>query len=129
MTVVTLSLRGRWPKMVIPGSLLAWLGFVAYLVAVKVALDLFLPDAFSDPGQAEAFGWIPIAIVAVLGGVGAPLSTRTGFPDALFPRISSRQRLYVPVLISIGFALVLILRSEVRTGQVSPQVQILDGRN
>jgi hypothetical protein len=46
--------------------------------------------------------------VAVLGAVGAFLSTRTGFPDALSPRISNRQRIYVPALIGIGFALVLI---------------------
>lgn len=108
MTAVTLPLPGRWPKVVVPGSLLAWLGFMAYLVAVKLALDLFLPDAFSDPGQAEAFGWIPIGVVAILGAVGSLLSTRTGFPDAMSPRISRRQRLYVPALIGVGFAMVLV---------------------
>jgi hypothetical protein len=108
MSAVTISLPGQRRKVVIPGSLLAWLGFIAYLVAVKLALDLFLPDAFSDPGQAEAFGWAPIGIVAVLGGVGALLATRTGFPDALSPRVSIRQRIYLPALIGIGFAIVLI---------------------
>ncbi len=80
MTVVSIPFPGRCGRLVLPGSLVAWLGFAAYMVAVKLALDLFLPDAFSDPGQAEAFGWAPIGLVAVLGAVGTLLSRQNGIP-------------------------------------------------
>lgn len=91
-----------------PGPLVTWLGFAAYLVAVKVALDLFLPAAFRDPGQAAAFGWLPIGVVTVLGGIGAVLASRTGFPDPLASDISWGRRIGRAALIGLAFGATLV---------------------
>jgi len=91
------------------GSVRVWLGIVVVLAAIKIALDLFFPNTLADPDQAAFFQWIPLAILSALGLVGVLLSERTGFPDALDPRISTPYRIIVPILVGFGFAMFLVV--------------------
>jgi hypothetical protein len=73
------------------GSVKVWLGLVAFLVLVMLALVLLYPYALADPSQAAFFEWPVLGIFGVLGLIGVLLSQRTGFPDAWDARISNRQ--------------------------------------
>ena len=56
------------------GSMIVWFVLVAYLLLVKILLDVFLPDAFADPAQASLFGWVPLGIFSILGLCGVWLA-------------------------------------------------------
>jgi hypothetical protein len=82
-------------------SVLTWLGLVTYLALAKVLLDRFLPHAFAAEDQRAAFAWPVVSAVAIAGLIGAWFMHRTGFPAALDPRISHRERLLAPFLLGL----------------------------
>lgn len=91
------------------GSIVVYLGMMAFLVLTKVMVDSIFPNEFRSAGQAQAFEWPAIAIWTVAGLVGVVLAERTGFPSALDERIGNVQRFLVPVLIGIAFGIVYVV--------------------
>lgn len=91
------------------GSVIVWLGLVAFLVAAKLLSLSLVPITFRGSGQAALFSWTTLGAVSVLGLVGVWCAARTGFPDAWAARISNRQRLAVPVLIGFGLGVAAIV--------------------
>jgi len=91
-----------------PSSYVVWLGLMAWLVVVKLVITTFFPQAFADPAQAAFFGWLPLAVFAVLGLAGIWLADRTGFPGTFDQRVTGRQRILYPVLIGLLFSAVRI---------------------
>jgi hypothetical protein len=89
-------------------SLLTWLVIVAYIAVAKVLLDTFLPDAFADPSQGAALGWLPISLISALGALGVTLSHFTGFPAALARSVSTKQRFVIPAVLGVALALAYI---------------------
>ena len=92
----------------LPTTVIAWLALVGFLVLAKLSLPLFPPI---DLKIIESeFAWSGIAIVAVLGLIGAWLAEPTGFMPALDARVTHHQRFVRPALygILIGIAAVLI---------------------
>jgi hypothetical protein len=92
----------------LPSTVVAWLGMLGYLIAAKLILALMPPIDIEV--IASEFTWTAIAIVGVLGLIGAFLAEPTGFMPALDARVTSRQRLVLPILggAAIGVAAVLI---------------------
>jgi hypothetical protein len=68
---------------------------MSYVVLSKVLLDVFLPNAFSDPTQKALFSWSGLGVIGLLGLAGVWLAHRTGFPAAWIPGVSNRQRLLI----------------------------------
>ncbi len=87
----------------IPGTVWVWLGLISIWILGKFALGLM--PAINVPLVAGEFAWKNIAALGLLGLLGAWLSSRTGFPDALAANISNRQRLFLPLLLGMGIAL------------------------
>jgi hypothetical protein len=85
-----------------------WFVIVALLALTKIVLDTIFPNAFADPDQAAFFQWIPLAVISGLGLIGVLLSERTGFPDALDPRISNFRRYALPILVGFAFSILLV---------------------
>jgi hypothetical protein len=85
-------------KSVFSSSGFVWLLLVGYLVLVKtVILPLFPPIEID--AVAAIFSWQVILIFSLLGLAGVWLADRTGFMPALDPRVSNRQRFWVPLLV------------------------------
>ncbi len=82
-----------------------WLGLLGFWVLGKLMLALFFP-AINVSQIASEFNWGNIAVLGLLSLLGAYLSTKEGFPDALDPAISNRKRILIPLLVGLGFALV-----------------------
>jgi hypothetical protein len=88
-------------KSVFSSSSFVWLLLVAYLVLVKtVILPLFPPIEID--AVAAIFSWQAILIFSLMGLVGVWLADRTGFMPALDPRVSNRQRYWIPLGIGAG---------------------------
>ena len=96
-------------------SALVWLGLVAFLVLVSVFITFIGGGLERDP-RAGLFSLPAIALVGLAGLVGVWLSHRTGFPAALDPRISNRQRFLYPALIGLGFGLLLVVNEQFTGG-------------
>jgi len=90
-----------------PGSIIAWLGLVAYLIVCKYLLT-FLPPINVNVVASE-FAWSTIVVYAVIGFIGVLLSLKTGFPDALEKSISNRQRFVLPITIGAALAILAIV--------------------
>lgn len=89
------------PRNVFSSSVFIWLLLVGYLVLVKVIiLPLFPPIAID--AVATVFSWGFILVGGSIGLVGLWLADRTGFMPALDPRVSNRQRYFIPLLIGCG---------------------------
>ncbi len=84
-------------------SIKVWLGLVAYLVLVKLIITVF-PATFSSVDQAAVFAWPALGIWAVLGLIGVWFTHKTGFPSAWDERLSTRQRLWIPIVIGLAYA-------------------------
>lgn len=85
-------------------SVATWLALFCYVVAVKLALDAFFPQAFAAEEQRSAFAWPTVALVAALGVVGAALAARTGFPAPDTALAAPRRGLLLPAAIGVGIA-------------------------
>lgn len=83
-------------------SIVVWLACVAYLALVALLLRTLLPVSFVDQAQAGFFEPAGITAIGVLGLLGVWLSTKTGFPDALDPRITWRRRFMLPTLVGLA---------------------------
>lgn len=89
-------------------SLLVYLGLIAYLAAVKLALT-FMPNVFRSPAQAAVFAWPAIVLFTILGLVGVYLADRTGFPPAWGASANENvKRLWMPSVLGIGLGLIAI---------------------
>jgi len=91
----------------IPGSVIAWLGLVAYLIVVKYIRTLLPPINVNV--VASEFAWSTIAMYAVIGLIGVLFSLKTGFPDALDKDISNRQRFVVPISLGVALGILAII--------------------
>jgi len=105
--------------------IIVWLGLVAYLVVVAVLLRTIVPVTFVDRSQAGFFEPAGLVAMGVMGLLGVWLSTRTGFPDPLDPRISQLQRFGIPTLIGLA-AGALFLVTDVVTAMSRLQVEHLN---
>ena len=83
-----------------------WLALVAYPALAKILSDTVVPITFRSPGQQGLFTWDSVAIYTALGLVGIWCARATGFPAAWDARISSTQRLLLPVAIGLGIGIV-----------------------
>jgi hypothetical protein len=102
-------------KSIFSSSSVVWLILVGYLVLVKtVILPLFPPIAIE--AVAAIFSWQVILIFSLLGLAGVWLADRTGFMPALDPRVSSRQRYLIPLLIGAGIGILASLLDLVTKG-------------
>jgi hypothetical protein len=113
--------RGMRPS----NPIIVWLGLVAYLVLVAVLLKTIVPVTFVDRSQAAFFEPVALITMSVLGLIGVWLSTKTGFPDPLDPRISQLQRFGTPILIGLA-AGTLFLVTDLVTGMSRLQVEQLN---
>lgn len=95
-------------------SIRIYLGLMAYLVLVKVALTAF-PGVFRSPAQAKVFEWPLLALWTALGLVGVWLSERTGFAPAWGEQGSNRPRIVLPLLLGVGLG-ALAIATDVLTG-------------
>jgi hypothetical protein len=86
-----------------------YIGLVAFLVAVKIIFLLF-PATFPRADQEDAFSWMIIAVIALMGFIGLILSRRTGFPDIWDARISNRQRFLIPILIGLAYGVITVIK-------------------
>jgi hypothetical protein len=86
-------------------SEVVWLGIVAFLVLDKVLSTTLVPVVYRSAGQNDLFSWQTIGIIAILGLIGIWCGRATGFPEAIDRRVSNRQRLLMPVLIGMAFAI------------------------
>jgi hypothetical protein len=93
-------------------NVIVWLALMIYLALIKLLLDSFFPQAFSDPAQVSLFAWPALGIIGALGLLGAWLAATTGFPSAWDARIAYRWRLLLPIVLGAGFAAVQILVNE-----------------
>ena len=96
-------------------SATVWLALVAFLVLVNLFITFIGGGLEQDP-RAGLFSLPAIALVGLAGLVGVWLSHRAGFPAALDPRISNRQRFLYPALIGLGLGLVLVVREQFTGG-------------
>ena len=88
-------------RSIFSSSVFVWLLLVGYLVLVKVIiLPLFPPIAID--AVATVFSWGFILMGGFIGVVGLWIADRTGFMPALDPRVSNRQRYFIPLLIGGG---------------------------
>ena len=83
-------------------SLAIYLALMAYLVVVKIVIDLGSIDAVV-PGQASAFTWPVIGFLALAGGCSVWLAPRTGLPELWDP---SRRWLLFTALVGLGLGAV-----------------------
>ena len=88
-------------------SAIVWLGLVAILVVVRLAVYTFYPNAFNDPEQASFFGWPALAIMGVLGLVGVYFAHLTGFPAAWSLEDPVRRWL-LPIAIGLALSAIYI---------------------
>jgi hypothetical protein len=85
-----------------------YLGFIAFMVAVKVTFILF-PTVFPGADQEGAFSWTTILAIAVMGFIGLLLARRTGFPELWDTKVSNRQRFLIPVVIGLVYGVVTVI--------------------
>jgi hypothetical protein len=85
----------------ISSSIIVWLLLVGYLVLVKAVVLPLLPPIGIEAIE-QNFAWDNIVIFGLLGLVGIWVSERTGFMPALDPRVSNRQRYWLPLLAGGG---------------------------
>ncbi len=90
------------------GAVKVWAVIVAYLAFAKVISLIILPIGFRSGGQEALFSWQTLVVYSLLGLIGVVLAAQTGFPDALDPRISNRQRLVIPAVTGFGLGVVAI---------------------
>jgi hypothetical protein len=93
-------------------SAITWLILVVFLVAVRVLVDAFYPDAFNDPEQASFFAWPSLAIIAILGLVGVYFSHLTQFPAA-WSMSAPVSRWLSPVAVGILFGVGYVVLDQV----------------
>ncbi len=91
-------------RSIFSSSIFVWLILVAYLAVVKMIILPLFPPIEID-AIAAIFGWDVIATAGILGTVGLWIADRTGFMPALDPRVSSRQRYWIPLLIGGGIGI------------------------
>lgn len=89
-------------------SLTVYAGLMAYLAAVKLVLTI-LPHMFRSPSQAAVFAWPALAVWAILGGIGAYLADRTGFPPPWAEPGSNAKRLWLPTVLGLLLGVVAIV--------------------
>lgn len=82
-------------------SLAIFLALMAYLVVVKVVLDLIAVQEVL-PGQATAFSWPAIGVLTLLGACSVWLAPRAGLPELWDPNRSPRKWLLFPVIVGLG---------------------------
>lgn len=82
-------------------SLLIYLALMAYLVLVKVILELGSVKAVV-PSQAGFFSWPMIGFLALAGGFCVWLAPRTGLPDLWDPNIPPRKWLLLPAVLGLA---------------------------
>jgi hypothetical protein len=79
-----------------------WLVLMAYLAAAKILNDTVVPITFRSSGQVGLFSWSGVVTYVLLGLVGMWCARATGFPAAWDVRISTRQRLLIPIALGIA---------------------------
>jgi hypothetical protein len=87
-------------------SFLIYLGLIACLVGIKLAIDCLPHAIFASASQAGIFAWPSLAIIGSLGLIGVWLSSRTGFPGMWQPGLNMRAWLWRSVWLGIAFALI-----------------------
>jgi hypothetical protein len=100
---------------VFSSSSFVWLLLVGYLVLVKTVILPMFPSIEIDAVNA-VFSWPVILIFSFLGLVGVWLADRTGFVPALDPRVSNRQRYWIPLLVGGGIGALASLLDVVTKG-------------
>jgi hypothetical protein len=87
-------------------SFLVYLGLIACLAGVKLAIDCLPRATFASPSQAAIFAWPSLAIIGTLGLIGVWLSLRTGFPGMWDPGTNMQAWLWRSAWLGIALALV-----------------------
>jgi hypothetical protein len=85
--------------------LVIYLALMAYLVLVKLVLDLASVEMVV-PSQATLFSWPMIGVLALAGGCSVWLGPRTGLPHLWDASISPRQRLLLPAVVGLVLGVV-----------------------
>jgi hypothetical protein len=87
-------------------SILIYLGLIACLVGIKLAIDWLPKATFASTSQKGIFEWPSLAIIGTLGLVGVWLSSRTGFPGMWDPAVNMRAWLWRSAWLGVAFALI-----------------------
>ena len=87
---------------------LPWVACVGLLILTGLFIR-FVGGGLEDDPRKGLFGPIPVAIVALVGGLGVYLASRTGFPAAWDRRITNRSRFLYPVALGVALGVVSIV--------------------
>lgn len=96
---------------------LPWGVCVAFLVATGLFIR-HVGGGLEDDPRRGLFGPLPVALVALVGGIGVSLAARTGFPSAWDARVDQRVRFAYPIAVGILLGLVSV-GLEVATGGIA----------
>lgn len=86
-------------------SLKIYLGLIAMMVILAGMQTVLALEV----NQGQQTSWLFVIIVALLGGIGLLLSTRTGFPEMWDPQISNQKRFWIPALVGVGLGVIMFL--------------------
>jgi hypothetical protein len=82
-------------------SLMVYLALIAYLVLVKIVLELGSVEMIV-PAQETYFSWPMIAFLALAGGCAVWLAPRTGLPELWDPSLPPRKWLLLPAIAGLA---------------------------
>lgn len=100
-----------------------WMVCIGLLVVTGLFIR-FIGGGLEDDPRREFFSPVTIAIVALTGGLGVYLASRTGFPAAWDRRVSHRLRFVFPLAVGAVLGVVSVIL-EVLTGGISFMVETL----
>ena len=75
-------------------SVKIYLGIIAVFVLIKLFF-VALPVGFPVKGQEQAFSWMFVLTISLMGLAGIWLSRKTGFPEIWDKNITNRQRFLI----------------------------------
>jgi hypothetical protein len=84
----------------------------------------FVGAGLEDDPRRSLFGLLPIVVLALLGGLGVYLASRTGFPAAWDERVSNRTRFAYPLALGAALGVVSVVL-ELLTGGIDFVLQTM----
>jgi len=88
-------------------SVKIYLGIIAVFVSIKLFFVTF-PIEFPVKGQEQAFSWVFVMTISLMGLVGIWLSRKTGFPEIWDEKITNRQRFLIPAIAGIIYGILTV---------------------
>jgi hypothetical protein len=87
---------------------LPWVACVGLLALTGLFIQ-FVGAGLEDDPRKALFGFLPIVVFALVGGLGVYLASRTGFPAAWDERIDNRSRFLYPLGLGAALGIVSVV--------------------